>query len=458
MAPANTPIVADPNPGFLRAVLHAGYDLAWIAGILVTSPWWIARCVVDRAFRTMVVERMTLRLPAAPGDGRERVLVHGVSVGEVKGAAALVRELEQRRPDVEVVICSTTKTGLEVARQLYPDNPVVRFPLDLSFVVTRFLGRIRPAAVVLVELEIWPNFLRCCNRAGIPVAVVNGRMTPHSFGQYVLFRQTLPQFNRISLFCAQLEEYAERFRSLGGPSERVLVTGNMKADGLHIGEPDAGSLADLRPMLGGRPGQTVVVAGSTHEPEEQLVAAAWRQGVPQARLILVPRHPARAAEIKKQLQATGVRSQVLSRLRAGEAPDPDVPVLVDTIGELEAIYGLADLVFVGGTLVPHGGQNVLEPAAKGRPVVHGPSVENFATEATLLASRGASREVSDAGELARVLRELSADPAARERMAVAGRRAVEEQRGATSLTADALDERCLDGVLATRGAPILAAR
>jgi 3-deoxy-D-manno-octulosonic-acid transferase len=458
MPPVNVPIVADPNPGLLRAVLHGGYDLAWILGIVLASPWWIARCLLDPAFRTMVLERMTLRTPGGSDGTRECVLVHGVSVGEVKGAAALVREIEVRRPDVEVVICSTTKTGLEVARQLYPANRVVRFPVDISFVVRRFLRLLRPAAVVLVELEIWPNFLRCCNRAGIPVAVVNGRMTPHSFGQYVLFRQTLPQFNRISLFCAQLEEYAERFRSLGGPPERVLVTGNMKADGLSVGEPDPTSIADLSPLLGGRGDQLVLVAGSTHEPEEQLVAEAWHEGLPDARLILVPRHPTRAGDVERSLRTLGLQPQVLSRLRAGEVPEPDRPVVVDTIGELEAIYGLADLVFVGGTLVPHGGQNMLEPAAVGCPVLHGPSVENFAQEAALLATRGASREVADAAELASALRELGGDEAGRVRMAEAGRRTVEQQRGATRVTADALDERCLDRVLAVPEPAALAAR
>jgi 3-deoxy-D-manno-octulosonic-acid transferase len=283
-------------------------------------------------------------------------------------------------------------------------------------------------------------------------------MTPHSFGQYVWFRQTLPQFNRISLFCAQLEEYAERFRSLGGPPERVLVTGNMKADGLAIGEPNAQSLDGVRPLLGGRPGQHVVVAGSTHDPEERLVVQAWLDGAPDARLILVPRHPQRSGDIVRQLGELGVRAQRLSELRDGAAPDPSAPAVVDTIGELETIYGLADLVFVGGTLVPHGGQNVLEPAAKGRPVLHGPSVENFAPEALLLEDAGASRRVQDADGLAGALRELLADPELRGRMASAGLEAVARQRGATSLTADALDERCLDGVLAGRASTTLAVR
>src|SRR6185295_5134667 len=163
------------------------------------------------------------------------VLVHGVSVGEVKGAQALVAHLERERPDLDIVICTTTANGLRVAHQTYPGHTVVRFPLDLSFVVKRFLARLDPVCVVLVELEIWPNFLRCANRTGVPVAVVNGRITDKSFGSYKLFKDLLPQFNRITLFCVQDEDYAQRFERLSAKRERILVTGNIKVDRLKTG-------------------------------------------------------------------------------------------------------------------------------------------------------------------------------------------------------------------------------
>lgn len=448
VAPTVEPIVRDPNPGLLRALLHAAYDGIWILASIVSAPWWIARSIVDPAFREMVRDRLTLG-PIPGRSDRQRVLIHGVSVGEVKGAGPLVRQLAERHPELEVVISTTTATGLEVARKQYPDCSVVRFPLDFSFVASRFLRRIRPIAVVLIELEIWPNFLRECNRSGIPVAVVNGRITPQSFGQYRLFRRTLPQFNRISLFCVQLEEYAERFRQLGGSPERVLVTGNMKADGLPAGASDDVP-EELARLLGGRPGQPVLVAGSTHDPEERMVTEAWSRGAPGTRLVLVPRHPQRAAEIVRDLQALGFPPQLLSALRAGEPADPDRPAIVDTIGELEAVYALAEVVFVGGSLVPHGGQNVLEPAAKGRPVLHGPHVHNFRQEVHLLAQSGASLSVEDTAALAAALEALFADPPRRARMAAAGREAVESSRGATALTLDALQARCLGGA-ATSG-------
>lgn len=443
------PIVRDPNPGLLRALLHGGYDLLWILTLVLFSPWWLLRRTFDPAFRSMARGRFGEAWDAqvpAPGE-RPRILVHGVSVGEVLGAAPLIAMLRERHPEVEVVVTATTDTGLEVARKKYPDLAIERFPLDASFFVSRFLRRVRPSLVVLIELEIWPNFLRNCNRAGIPVAVVNGRITEKSFGQYRVFRRILPQFNRISLFCVQLEEYAQRFRELGGPEERVIVTGNMKADGLGTAALDEAALEEIAQHLGGRSGQKVIVAGSTHAPEEALICEAWRRGVPDARLVLVPRHPPRVPDLQRELAGQDVQVQLLSKLRAGERADPSRPAVVDSIGELDSIYRLADVVFVGGSLIPHGGQNMLEPAARGRPVIHGPNVQNFRQEAALLERAGASLTVPDAAELAIALADLVGSPERCLRMGEAGRQAVLEQRGATALTMQALEAQCLEPIL-----------
>ena len=426
---------SDPNPGVLRWLLHASYDALWILAALLAVPWLLLRMARHSAFRDLVAERLGLRL-LPPASGRRRVLVHGVSVGEIKGAAPLVRRILEQFPDAEIILSSTTNTGLSVARQVYPGHAVVRFPLDISFVARRFLGALQPACVVLMELEIWPNFLRECNRRGVPVAVVNGRITPKSFRRYRWFRHSLPQFNRISLFCVQSEAYAERFCTLSRRPERVLVTGSMKADGLTIGERHVPP--QLRALLGPGMGQKLIVAGSTHEPEEQLVARAWRAGASDARLVLVPRHPQRANEVLDALAGEGSPAQLLSRLRRGEALDRRLPAIVDTIGELENVYALADLVFVGGSLVPHGGQNMLEPAAQGKAVIYGPHVDNFAQEAALLEEAGASRRVADAQALEREFRELVNDDAARLRMGQAGLSAVDRQKGATALTLSAL--------------------
>src|SRR5690349_15963901 len=193
---ADAPAIrADPNPGLLRGLLHGFYDCVWLSAAALTSPWWGLRSLRNAEFRGMVAERLALRALPRPIPGRRRVLVHGVSVGEIKGAAPLVRRILAEFPDAEVVVSSTTSTGLAVARQVFPQHAVVRFPFDMAFVTGRFLATLQPVSVVLMELEIWPNFLRECNRRGVSVAVVNGRITPKSFRRYRWFRRSLPQFN-----------------------------------------------------------------------------------------------------------------------------------------------------------------------------------------------------------------------------------------------------------------------
>lgn len=437
------PIRDDPYAGVLRVVLHGLYDLAWILATILCSPWLLWKSLTSEGFGRMIVERLGRGLPAAPAPGsRPRVLVHGVSVGEVKAAQSVVRMIEERYPEFEVVVCTTTNTGLQVARDIFDGRLIVRFPADITWIVRRFLRRVHPACVVLVELEVWPNFLRESNRAGIPVAVVNGRITENSFFQYQFFKKLLPQFNRISLYCVQDTEYARRFLDLFVGRERLVVTGNVKIDGLPVGPVDPGE--ELTTLLGGKPGQLVLVAGSTHASEELWIAEAWLACEVDSRLILVPRHPTRAPEIERELGTLGLAAQRLTRLRTGgEPPDPARPAIVDTIGELERVYGLADVVYVGGTLVPHGGQNMLEPAAQGRAVAFGPHVDNFLQEAMLLASAGACVEVPDRAGLQEALCALAKDPERRARMGTAAMAAVRAQGGATELTVAALEYGCL---------------
>jgi len=439
--PVPPPIVRDPSPGFGRFVLHLGYDLVWHLVVLFGSPWWLWHCARSAEFRAMARARLGSKArlpPRAPG--RRRVLVHGVSVGEVKGAQALVREL-LAQPDTEVVVSASTDTGIVVARKTYPQLPVVRFPLDLAWVGRRFLRAVDPTAVVLVELEIWPNFMRSSNRRGIPLAVVNGRITPRSHGRYRRFKNLLPQFNRITLYCVQDEDYARRFADLAADPARILVTGNIKVDGLRSGRVEP--TEELGRLLGARAGTPVIVAGSTHAPEERWLVDALRAHLPGARLVLVPRHPERARELARELAAVGPAPQLLSELRAGQTPDPARTAIVDTIGELEHVYALADVVFVGGSLIPHGGQNMLEPAAQGRPVVFGPHVHNFVQEVALLERARACVRVADATELGPTLARLCGDPAECRRLAAAGIAAVEAQRGATARTLAALEARVL---------------
>ena len=377
-------------------------------------------------------------------EGAPRILIHGVSVGEVKGAQSLVATLKRERPDAEIVVSTTTDTGTEMARALFGEASVVRFPLDVSWLVKRFYASVRPTAVVLIELELWPNFLRQANQLGIPIAVVNGRITENSFGRYKLLKRFFPQFNRISLICAQSEVYADRFQRLGVAPERLVVTGNVKADGLEIGRREVGP--DLPRWVAAGEGQMVVVAGSTHEPEERWIAEAWRRGVPRARLVLVPRHPVRAAEVVRGLAELGIPCQRLTELRSGaQELDVSQPLIVDTIGELERVYASSDLVVVGGSFIPHGGQNLLEAAAQGLPVVCGPNMQNFSQEVFLLEEAGACLRAKDSAELAGLLSELEANPERRRAVGSAGLAATERQRGATAQTWRALAPVCFEG-------------
>lgn len=427
---APRPIRSDPSPGLGRFLLHLFYDGVWALAFVVCSPWWLVRGLLDPRFRQLARERTFGRLPAPrqPG-GRQRILIHGVSVGEIKAAKPLIEALESR---YEIVLSTTTDTGQSVARQMYPGHALVRFPLDFSPLVSRMLARVDPSLIVLVELELWPSFLRVANRRGIPLAVVNGRITERSFPRYRRFKLLLPHFTRISLFCAQDEEYAGRFRALGAAPQRVIITGNIKADGLRTGARER--RAELVKLLSPGAGVPVVVAGSTHAPEERLIVECWKQHAAHSRLILVPRHPARAEELVRELP----QLQRLSSLRAGEIPDPTRPALVDTIGELESVYALADLVIVGGSFLPHGGQNMLEPAAQGKPCVYGPFVGNFLQESALLERSGAAVRLPGSPALGPALAELLGDPVRMARMGQCGMQAVETQKGASARTLDAL--------------------
>lgn len=428
--PPAAPIRGDPHGGARDALLHAAYDLLLLAAMVVSSPWLLWRWCSSPGFRRLVPARLARGLPAR--GARRRVLVHGVSVGEVKAAQSIIRELERTRSDLEVVVCTTTDTGEAMARRTYPHLVVVRFPIDLRPVVRRFLRDIDPACVVLVELEVWPNFLREANRRDVPLVVVNGRITERSHRRYGRARALLPAFDRLSLLLAQDEEYARRFASLCRDGARIRVTGNVKVDGLKTGRVLPSE--ELARLLGPAPGELCLVAGSTHEPEELLVARAARSSAAAWRIVLVPRHPDRAPQVARQLTEIGCAVQMLSELRRGVAPDPRAVRIVDTIGELEGVYALADVVVVGGSFVPHGGQNLLEPAAQERCVVHGPHMWNFAAETRLLQRGEAALEARDESMLAATLGVLATDPDRRAAMGERARRAVELQRGATGRT------------------------
>jgi 3-deoxy-D-manno-octulosonic-acid transferase len=327
-----------------------------------------------------------------------------------------------------------------VAEQRVSAARFVYFPLDFGWIVRRAIRRLRPRLVLLAETELWPNFLTACAGRGIPVVVINGRLSPRSFPRYRVVRWWFGRVLRhVRLFCMQSAQDAERIIALGAPAERVRVTGNLKYDFRGLDQPVDD--AALRRTLGLAEGRRLVVAGSTHRGEEEAVLEAFRKAAESRAdlcLLLAPRHPERLDEVERLVRRTGL--PCVRRSQAAENPAREGgTILVDTMGELGRLYAAASVVFIGGSLIPHGGQNILEPAAHGRPVIHGPHMANFAEMRDRFQEAGAAVQVKDAASLLRALERLLDDPAEAERMGRAGQDVVAAQRGATERTADLVD-------------------
>ncbi len=416
------------------------HDLLAPLGAVTAAPYYLARSIARPEYRAHLGERFgrypSALLDALGGLTRPPVWIQAVSVGEVMVARTLIDRLRRAGGTIPFVVSSTTPSGRRLAVESLGRETagIFHFPLDWRPIVRRTLRAVRPAAFISIETELWPGLLTECGEAGLPVAVVNGRISPRSRDRYArlswLMRRPLLS---IRLACMQTAEDADRLESLGLPRERIVVTGNMKFDAAR----PSGSRQDARNLFGlsldaDRP---VLVAGSTSPGEEQTILEAVRLAdLPDLVLVLAPRHPERFEEVAGLLASRGIRFARRSRPSPG-SPGP-ATVLLDTLGELKTAYGLATVAFVGGSLVPRGGQNLLEPAAWGVPVLFGPHTENFTAIARSLIDAGAGFRVRDAADLATQLRRLCSDTAARGRAGAAGRALVEENRGATDRTID----------------------
>jgi 3-deoxy-D-manno-octulosonic-acid transferase len=407
------------------------YILAVYLAAPLISLVMLWRGLSDRTYRVNFGERFGFGERLPPGS----VWIHAVSVGEVQAAAALVTTLRERYPSVPVVVTTLTPTGAVRARELFKDLAQVRYiPFDLPGSVRRFFKRVQPRMGVIFETELWPNLYHQCGRRRIPLVLASARISPRSVSRYrklgSLFRDAL---SRGVVVAAQGEGDADRFKSLGADPDRTHVTGNIKFDfsvPVDIGERGR----RLREFYA--PSRPMWVAGSTHDGEEEIVIEAHRivrGSHPRALLVLVPRHPPRFDEVAARLQRDGIRfvrrSQRLGDKASAAAATADV-MLVDTLGELLDFYAAADVAFVGGSLVPIGGHNLLEPAALGLPILTGPHNENSADIANLLVARGAAEVVQDADELGRRVSMLLSDPDERDRIGAVGRDSVDANRGA----------------------------
>lgn len=416
-------------------------DAAYLAVGLPVLAW---RILVKGKDRHGWRQRMG-HLPARDGS-RPALWVHCVSLGEANLVRTFVQQARQRLPQFDLLVSSTTDTGFDRATRLYGDiGTVFRFPLDFSRWVNRALDRLRPSVVVLAELETWPNLLALAGQRGIPVVVVNGRLTEKSFHRYRRIRPLVrSMFARLSLVVAQDDTVAARFEALGTPKDHIRIVPSMKFDTAEVADTVSGA-DELAAQLGVAPDVDLWVAGGTGDDEERAILDAHRriqQKHTQARLAIVPRKPERFDEVAEVIGRMGFRCLRRSRCRqtATQPVSRDQVILGDTMGELRKFYSLAKVAFVGRSLVPMGGSDMMEAAGLGRAVLVGPHTENFIEPMKILMQAQAAAIVHAGEDLADRVVELLADPSRAARMGQAGQQAICANKGASARTLDLVCE------------------
>lgn len=373
---------------------------------------------------------------------RPCIWLHGVSVGEINLLAHLIQELQQRHPDHEFVVSTTTVTGFELAQKKFPQLVTFYCPVDFSWAVKNAIRRLRPSVLILGELEIWPQLISQCKQHQIPVAVVNGRLSEASFRGYRRLKWALCSiFAKLDVVAAQSTEYSQRFIQLGASAERVHTTGSMKFDGA-VTDRTNQRTRQLNNLLQRSDHDIVFLAGSTQDPEEELAVRTFLELqplYPALRLVVVPRHQERFDEAERSMQAAGALVVRRSQLQDTDALDRNAVLLVDTIGELSAWWGTADIAFVGGSLGKRGGQNMLEPAAYGAAVSFGTNTRNFRDIVHLLLQANAAQVVANGAELTTFVERCLKDESYRQTLGQRAQELVLENRGALGRTCDVLE-------------------
>ncbi len=421
------------------------YNVALLVALVVSAPWWLWGMATKHKYREGLLERLG-RVPRrlatlfAPAGERPLIWLHAVSVGEVLAITRLVGTLETALPGYQILISTTTRTGQALARERFGPNRAFYCPLDLPWAVGAYLNALRPRLFVLAETEFWPNQLSGCFRRGIPVAVVNARISDRSWPRYMRLRGLWSPFLfRLGRVLAQSPADAERLLAIGCRPESVAMAGNLKFDVRAAQEADATRVLKLRTG-----GLRLVVAGSTLEGEESALLEAWPQLIaadPLLVMVLAPRHPERFNAVATLLEKSAIpwckrsdwNAESAEQLRCGEI------VLLDTIGELASVYSLASAAFVGGSLIPAGGHNPLEPAQFGVPIVMGPHYANFRAIVDDLLGHNALR-IAPGEELAAALVDLLGDRPAAEAMGQRAKEVFDRQAGATDRCVAALCE------------------
>jgi 3-deoxy-D-manno-octulosonic-acid transferase len=425
------------------------YSLLLGLGFLVLLPRFILDAFRHGKYVAGFGERLGSLLPIAKG-GRPLIWIHCVSVGETQAARPLVQKIKKRFPNHLIAVSTITVTGQNLAREIFKHDAtkVFYFPFDWRWIVRRTLKAINPDTVLVMETELWPNFLRECKNQQIPVALVNGRLSNQSFRRYRLIKFFIRQvLSSLKLAIMQTDADAERLRTLGMDATKTIVSGNLKFDAGTMPATDSLTV-EFRGRFKLTDKSPLILAASTHDPEEVLILNSLRQVISRSelkpRLMIAPRHPERFAEIAELINASGLRWA--RRTAPPNAADGQAEViLLDSIGELHSVYSLASIVFVGGSIAKTGGHNILEPAAVGVPVIIGPNTYNFQSIVETFLRAGAIcqlQPISDSAaiiELADAITELLADPAGRRELGALGQSLVNENRGATERTLQSLD-------------------
>ena len=409
------------------------YNLILVLATIILSPYILFKLATVPKYRGGISQKLgRVRKGVLKVIGSTRpIWVHAVSVGEVMAAHPLIRELKKKYPGRKLILSTVTVTGNFTAKQRVPEaDAVFYFPFDYPWIVRRVIQKINPVIVLVAETELWPNFFRELQRQGIPSALINGRISPRSYGNYLRFKRFFTEvFKSVTLFCMQSDEDAARIRDIGAPPDRVMVTGNLKFD-------QKISPAQQRPVAIAA-GRRVITAGSTHRGEEAILLEIFsrlRKKYPDLVLIIAPRHPERFDEVCGLITSAGYECQRRTRLKG---PVRDV-VLLDTIGELRAFYGACDIAFVGGSLVKVGGHNLLEPAAMKKPVIFSRYMFNFKDISEALIQAGGGLMVKDKEELYIKLDNLLFDKQLSSVMGEKAFKVIAANSGATVRTIDAV--------------------
>jgi 3-deoxy-D-manno-octulosonic-acid transferase len=418
-------------------------DFIYLFAFIVISPKILYRVITQNRYRQGWSQRLGKIRRNFPD--KKCIWIHAVSVGEVNATKTIIAELKKHLPEFEIVLSATTDTGIERAQKLYGNQLMVfYFPFDFSSVIRRAFKNLKPSICLLMELEVWPNFTSRAIRSKIPVVVVNGRISDRSFPKYNLIKPFVkPTFKKVSLFLAQSAEYAERFISLGGKRKSTIITGSLKYDTAQITDKVEG--ADLLARQLNITGNRLLVAGGTGPKEEKIILDIFKKLKKQdsygnLRLAVVPRKPERFDEVAEIIKKSGFELIRYSKIKTGEksGTSQDAIILGDTMGDLRKFYSLATIVFVGRTLVPMGGSDMMESAAMGKCTIFGPHTFNFKeTVKSLLQAEGAI-EVKDGDELCKTIQKCLDKPHFAQQIARNGQKVIKDNQGATQKTVDTI--------------------